>query len=318
MISEKATSQELRIDKLILTVRFMSIHFSRRKLLVGGSAALIASVAQTTAKANQVDRQILTVSGKDPDFAVAVEELYPGLLANSYFQVISPLALLITHKSGPGVRAFSVSWSTTTSTGTYTTAQFYYHAPGSYLKHKSVSTLGSARMDLLQIGDSVLVAPFFNWTPSWYRNNPNPDWKKLVADVEPGDFLVSQLNSATAVNVVLDCTIFSDWKKTGPNQYHFARRLTMRRNAEHDEGLAVYRMLKAGAPDSAVIETLTQHATAPRSSAARPAKRFYDQCRRFQAQVLLRHFQDADRDVFIKALHRLVTQKRTDITKIVA
>jgi len=304
----------------------MSATFSRRRMILAGGAAFIASTVVKAAKGpdpvstslTAPDRELFTLSGTEPKFGAAVEALYPGLQADIYFRLIAPLAILITHRRGPGVRAFSVSWSVTTANGTSTTPLFYYHAPGSAKKHKSTSTLGSARRDIFQAGAAVLVTPFFAWTPNFYQNGPEPDWTKLMSGVKPGDFLVSQLNSATAVNAILDCAIFSDWKKMGPNQHHFARRLIMRRNAEHDEGLAVHRMLKSGATDNMIIETLTRHANAPISKALRPAKRHYDQCRRFQAQVLLRHYQGSDRAVFIKALHRLVTQKMTKIPKSIA
>ena len=305
----------------------MSIELSksRRSVLFGGSSLLVASMLprrgtalQTAASQPVLDRELSTIPGNHRDFGPAVEALYPGLQADPHFGLIAPLAILITHRKGPGLRAYAIAWSITTSAGTYTTPLFYYHAPGSAARHKSVSTLGSARMDILQAGDSVLVTPFFNWTPDFYQNDSKPDWEALVSGVEPGDFLASELPTATEVKVGLDGAVFSDWTSIGPDAHHLRRRVNIRRNAEHNEGLAVYKLLQSGASDGDVIDMLTAHGSAKRSNATKPSQRFYEQSRRFQAQVLLRHFQNADRDTFNKALHRLVRQKSTHIKRLTA
>jgi hypothetical protein len=133
--------------------------------------------------------------------------------------------------------------------------------------------------------------------------------------VEPGGFLVSALPTATAVKVSLDCVVFSDWKITGPDKHNLARRLRSTRNAAHDEGLAVYRLLQAGSADAAIVETLQAHGFAARSSKPEGPAYWYEQARRYQAQVLLLAFQQTDRKSFVKALNRLVSQKKAFITR---
>lgn len=302
----------------------MSINISRRKLVIAGGAALVApavlvrsrkSEAQTSQLAAS-DRGVTTVSGTESGFASALDAQFPGLSADPVFQKLMPLAILITLQSGPGIRAYTVSWSVTTSAGPYQTALFYYVSPGPSAKGKSPNTLRSAQVNILRSGVSRLVTPFFNWTSNYYLANRPPNWDTILKPSEPGTFLVSELINATSVTTSLDAVVFSDWKLLGPDKYLLGDRLRARRNAEHDEAVGVCKLLKAGAPDSAIVEALQSHASAERSSNKSTHIRWYEQNRRYQAQVLLKAFGDADRDTFTKAVTRLRLQKRSLIKRL--
>jgi hypothetical protein len=292
-------------------------------ILAGGAALAAPMVVTGCQRASEdatplsaSDRSVSAISGSDAAFDAALATLYPGLQSDPVFQKIAPLAVLITHQQGPAIRAYSVSWAITTPAGSYETVQYYYDAPGSQRNGRSVSTLGSARPSILQAGASHLFTPFFTWTPEFYQSSPHPDWTTILKPIEPGTFLVSELPKATEVKVSLDGVVFSDWKIVGPDKHHLSRLLRSRRNAEHDEGLAVYKLLKAGASDDVISETLQSHGAVQRSNAKAGSRRWYAQFRRFHAQVLLRHFQDADRPTFTKALVRLVRQRKTVIARV--
>lgn len=298
----------------------MSIRLSRRQVLFTGGA-LVASAAFTGerraeaggASVSESDRAVSAVSGSDPGFGPTVEALFPGLTSDPVFQKIAPLALLVTHQQGPPVRAFSASWAITTPTGTYEAPLYFYVSLGSPATGHILSALGSAQRDILPHGQSRLVTPFSNWTPAYYQSNPTPDWKTVLAPTEPGMFLVSELLNAIQVKVSLDGVVFSDWKKLGPDKHRLHKLIRMRRNAEHDEGLVVHKLIKAGASDSQIVQTLQQHGSAPISSATSPNGRWYEQARKVHAQILLKAFQNADRPTFTKALSRLKTQRKTVI-----
>ena len=304
----------------------MNSKLSRRSIFIPAGTAPKAQGATATASlpatdANGLsasDRAIFAISSSDSRFQSAVGGLFPGLQNDPVFQKIAPLAILITLQNGPAIRAHSVAWQITTPTGSFDTALFSYVSPGSATKGYSVSTLGSARHLTLQPGQSRLVTPFFDWSSSSFQSNPRPNWSTALKLAEPGGFLISELPTATAVRVSLDAAVFSDWKLMGPDRYNLARRLRSRRNAEHDEGLVVYRLLKAGAPNHLIVQTLRSHASAARSSTQNLPLFWYEQARRYQAQVLLRAFGDADRHSFMRAVHRLVTQKNTVITRVSA
>jgi hypothetical protein len=301
----------------------MSIKCSRRNMILGGCAALVAPVlidrdpraAAQSFQLSASDRALSAVSGSDPGFGAAVEALFPGLMSDPVFQKIAPLALLVTHQQGRGVRAFSASWAITTASGTYEAPLYFYVSLGSPAAGHILSALRSARRNILPVGQSRLVSPFFNWTPTYYKNNP-PNWKTVLTPTEPGAFLVSELPTATQVKVSLDGVIFSDWKLIGPDKHSLEYKIRSRRNAEHDEGLVVYKLMKSGAPDSQIVQTLQEHGSAQRSSNKDRNQRWYDRARKVHAQVLLKAFQNADRPTFTKALVRLKKQRKTRITRL--
>jgi len=291
-------------------------------LLVGGGA-LVASAALVSERRVEAgtesfsgpNRSVSAISGSDSDFSSAVGALFPGLVDDPVFQKIVPLALLVTHQQGPAVRAFSVSWAITTSAGTFEVPSYFYVSVGSVVTGHILSSLGSARRDILPSSQSRLVTPFFNWTPAYYQSNPTPDWKKVLTPTEPGAFLVSELLNATQVKVSLDGVVFSDWKMIGPDKHTLGLKIRERRNAERDEGLMVYKLMTKGASDSEIIQALQTDASAARSNRKNLKGRWYQQSRRFHAQVLLRAFQDADRPTFTAALTRLKRQRKTVITR---
>jgi hypothetical protein len=302
----------------------MSVSFTRRKMILAGGAALAAPMLITRdlrANAQGSDlsaseHAVSTIPGSDPRFGSAVEALFPGLMSDPEIQKIAPLAILIAYQEGPSVRAFSVSWEVTTVSGTYEVPLYFYVSLGSPTKGHILSALGSGRRNIIPRGQTRLVTPFFHWTSTSYQKNGVSDWKKALTQTQPGVFLVSDLPNATQIKVSLDGAVFSDWKLIGPDKHELRFRIRARRNAEHDEGLVVYRLMKSGAPDSKIIETLQTHASAPRSTNKNPHLRFYQQARKVHAQILLKAFQTAGRRAFKKALVRLKKQKKTYIKRL--
>jgi hypothetical protein len=294
----------------------MSTRISRRGLFLWTAAPENAPASAGVPGLTAADRAVEVVSGSDKGFAAALQERYPGLQNDPVFQIIAPLALLVSHAKGPAIRAFSIAWRMTTAAGSFETALFSYLSPGPASKGRLSTTLRSARIPVLRAGQTVLVTPYFVWSTAYYQRHPQPDWSKVLTSAEPGGFLVSELPNAISTDVWLDGVVFADWKLMGPNRHRLAARLRARRHAEQDEGLVAYRLLKAGASDSVITDTLASHASAARSSHKKRRRYWYEQARRYQAQVLLRAFASVDKNQFQSALHRLVSQKRTVITRV--
>lgn len=301
----------------------MKTSFSRRKMLLAGSATVIAPFVLSGGRRAVADVGRMAVSdhavsatpGSDPGFGVSLDTLYPRLADDPTFKQIAPLALLVTHQQGPPVLGFSVSWKITTKTGTNEIPLYFYISLGSPAAGHIQSALGSARRNILQIGQSRLVTPFFSWTPDYYLANSPPNWDAVLRPPYPGTFLVSELQTATEVTILLDAVIFADWKMMGPNKHHLGTKIRARRNAEHDVGLSVYRLIKQGASDSEISQTLQTHGWGLMSTETDLKARWYEDSRRFHAQVLLKAFQNTDRTTFTRALTRLTRQRKTLITR---
>ncbi|MBB5061064.1 hypothetical protein HDF16_005800 [Granulicella aggregans] len=292
--------------------------FSRRKLLVGGTAALaLPSVAVEAAtqkpshSLSLADRALTVLTSSDAGFSDKIESLYPGLTRDSRFQTLAPLVLLISHDHGPALRALSMSWTTNTPTGTYETAMFRFAAPGSKRRARAGRTIASAQTDILRKGETRIVTPFFSLSPKAYRKLKD-NWFNEVKHKEPSDFLFTQLQTATAVTAKVEAAVFGDRKFIGEDKHHLVSRLRARRNGEHDEALAVKRLLKAGASDTEISTMLKAHGSAQRPP-NRGAKGWYLMSRKQQAQILHDKFTAMTRPSFAKLVHRLSKVRKTRI-----
>lgn len=300
----------------------MKAKISRRKLILAGGAAAVSPLLllrnrRATAESIRMaasDYAVSVVLGSDPNFSYSLDRFFPGLANDPTFQQIAPLSLVVTHEQGPPVRAFSVSWTISNPTGTSETPLYFYVSLGSPATGHFTSALASARRNILESGQTRLVTPFFSWADRYYSRNAPPNWTAALSRSDPGAFLISESQKATQVAVALDGVLFSDWKLMGPDKHALGWKIRSRRNAEHDEGLVVYKLLKSGAPDSQIIQVLREHGAAQVSMDDH--KHWYWQARRFHAKVLLKAFSDSDRETFTKALVRLKLQRKTLITRV--
>jgi hypothetical protein len=302
------------------------ITFSRRKLLVGSAAAIaLPSLGLYRASADDTapigsglsasDREVSMLSASDSAFADRVGRLYPGLIGDPHYQMLSPLTVLVTVEKGPALRAFTTSWSITTANGTYETPLFHYAEPFSRRRKGNGLTVVSAQTNLLREGESLLITPFFVMSPVRYQKLGS-SWYHLVKPKEPAGFLASQLSAATSVKVSLDAAIFEDRKVAGQDKHHLAVRLRARRNAEHDEAHAVMKLLTSNAADADVAAMLSSHSNAARSSAPK-ANGWYLNARKFHAQLLLELQQSAqDRQTFTKMVLRMSRLHRTNLSRL--
>jgi hypothetical protein len=301
---------------------------SRRGLLTGTAALLGAAtlevVAQGTASPSSAswvstsDREVDFIRAADSRFANLVGELYPGLLNDPEFESIMPLSALIVHKRGRPIKACSLDWAVTTPSGTYQGVIFFYLPPGMRRLQKKGATLSSAQRPLIRRGQCALVMPYGCWSPSYYKGHSQPDWTSLRQKNPTGAFLESQVASAAGGPYIgIDGLIFADNKIAGNDAHNLSRRIRAVRNAQHDESLAIFKLISAGATDTAINARLLAAATLPRLPIDGPP-RWYAQARKHHAQLLLKLAARLDRRRFIKVLRWHKTMRKTVIRKLAA
>jgi hypothetical protein len=296
---------------------------SRRELLVAGGATLAVGsvsakslVRSVTAGDNPTlkaaGREVVTLAPSSANYASAVDSLFPGLMQDLHFQTIAPVSILVTNQSGPPVRGLSVIWSLSTSNGTYEAALRFYCR--SSWRHP-----GTGLRQFLKPGETQLVTPFFVWNPAQYKPRPADQWG--FAKGEAQKLLLRQMGQTLSISAQVDAVVYSDWKLLGPDAEGLGRHMSIRRNAEHDESVAVLKLVKTQAPRAVIAALLTSHHDAdavagtsvPRSDSER---HWYYHARSLQAAALLRTLHKSNRSQFTAVLSRARNRPKTQIARL--
>jgi hypothetical protein len=297
---------------------------SRRHLIGLGAAALAVPYALAGQVGSDIaggsllkttDRELKTYAFTDPEFDSKLGALFPGLASDPKFQMIAPVAIIITHVSGPAVRAYSTCWSTSTASGSYETALFKYSRPG-VRRNGKIRAVSSAQKDILLPGQSILTTPYFNLTPQGYHRLPKA-WHDALLPHEPANFIAAYPSNADGKRVWIDAVVFKDRKVLGVDKHHLAERLRVRRHAEHDVALDMQKLVKSGASHGDIEEALLAKGTAPRSS-ERGKRMWYTQAKKHHAQLLLKKYHSLGPEKFTKLLARVVRIKRTVLPNVTA
>ena len=291
----------------------MKEQLSRRKLLLSGAGASVAAALMqrdsyaVSATGNTPDLQLIPPS--DSRYAELLSQNFPGLQSNPKFTPVAPLTVLLQYNSGPRLAAFSLVWSVNSASGAYETPMFHYSHAGSRRKKKIGAASVSGTRPILRAGHLVLLSPFFAWTPSRYQAGSH-NWGRVNKKAEPGAFMLSEIQNSATVSVTIDAAITKKKLVAGSDKYNLCRRFSIRRNGEHDESLAIYRMLQSSASNQDIQNALNSHATAPRSSKSENVL-WYKQARRSQAEFLLAIFSSFGRDRLLTLVTRAVNQPKT-------
>ena len=244
-------------------------------------------------------RRISAASSADAGFSTALDAHFPGLAGRNEFQSIAPLALLLTNPGSVPVHAYTVCWSIETPTGHYETRRFFCSKPGDRRQGTQGRLLVSGKRPLLTPGGARLVTPYGNWLPKHYQPGASLDWGKTGARGALGHFLQGELARASQPRVWLDAAVFADRRVSGPDQYQLARRFREWRHAQHDESVAIRKLLKQGTAADSIADVLVAHATVPRAGTGTSplggrdwvrveATARYQRARRYHAQFLLK------------------------------
>jgi hypothetical protein len=279
--------------------------------LFGGSAVQAANLS--------AGNLLAVVPVSNPSSAVSVNKLFPGLLSDPGFQKFLPMAFLVSNVSNKPIRAFSSRWTVTDLNGQHQMdVMHYFHrrgergAAGVYWGIKGNRTRFTGRVPVIKAGATRLVTPFFNWSPSFYKKNNNPNWTQILQRRSRPEVDLSELGSeGTSVTMMIGGAITHDGKSLGPYDQDLARVYRVTRNAEHDEALAVLTMVTAGASQAQIKEQLLFHGSGLAFD-IQPNSDLYYRVRQRQAKVLLRRLNKARSDQFVKTLEYLKNRSRTN------
>jgi hypothetical protein len=296
---------------------------SRRNILSLGVAASAAAFlpplfspsvfGEPADLANLKAGELLTVAPvSDPSSAAAVESLFPGLLSDSDFRQLRPLAFLVSNISTKPIRAFSSHWTVRTSNGGYEWNRMHYFYPRGRVGHdgmhwgmKGNRTRVTGNVPIIKAGTTRLVTPFFNWSSSFFNKSDKHNWSKLL--MRRPDIVVPKLaNADTTITMRVDGAITEDYASVGPRDVDLARTFFVTRNAERDEGVAVLNRISNGASPEQVGDYLRRSSEV--DSDMGPTLSTYYSVRQRQAEVLLRRFERAPWDRFLATLEYLRNQ----------
>lgn len=242
---------------------------SRRGAIFAGAAALVATSLGATTKSHAATnnlsirtKKVNILSPSDGRYSSELAASFGSLAKDSVFQQLKPATVIMKNSGSAHVRAISLTWTFHTSTGEHKTTRQYYFTPrfngtGSPKvpgKGDAKRYTGSAK--LIKPNDVRLFSPFFSWS-SGYANSPSrPAWRKLIEKRTENEFLLQQLKSASSVTVELGTVLFGDYTMVGEDTSGLAQRFTAQRNAQHDAGLSVLKMLKDKKSSNDIAATL--------------------------------------------------------------
>jgi hypothetical protein len=303
---------------------------SRRKLITAGaSAGAISLIGSPLVKAgagqasspesSDVNDYLAVTPSSDSSFDSKLGTLFPGLLDDPIFQKIKSHAILITNLTQHKISAYSTHWKVTTATGGYETVlQHYFHPSANLHKSAHYGMKGNkarftGKVPLHSPGTTRLVTPYFNWNASCYRNNPNPNWQKIIEENVSREFFLQELSNATAVQVNVDAIIVNEKSLVGPGAAALARTFRITRNAEHDEALSVSKYIAGGASMKKVKTFLKKHMHQALPSRNPPNHYLYCSVRRRQAVVLLRRLVGVEQAHFLRTINYLKKRPKTTV-----
>jgi hypothetical protein len=304
---------------------------SRRRLItVGaatGAATLLSSAASRAnaatadlgddAKAAKITDFVTLKPSSDTGFVSEVDRLFPGLLSDPVFQQIKSHAVLIANVGKEAVNAYSTHWDITTSTGGYEMLVRHYFHPSAkrprtiHFGLKGNKTRFTGKIPLLTAGETRLVTPYFNWSPSFYRTHPKPNWSRMLSASSSRQLFATELSSATDIEVSIDALIINNRDVIGLDKANLGRVFRVTRNAEHDEANALLKLVKKGVSRDQIAEFLKNRTSVALPSRTNAFRHLYVAVRRRQAKILFRRFKQGTTDQFLRTLKLIKRQPKT-------
>lgn len=303
----------------------MSLTKVTRRQALAAAGAVAAGAAVTAAmprmppvkrrrnRLAKARRMIRFTPASHPKFKQRLERHFPGLSLQAEFGQLAPLAVLVTNAKGPALKALSLTWRLETADGPHESTLFFYHRATSRYPM-------SAQRHLARRRQTILVTPFFNVSRQRFRNGRQPDWSKAREKGEAPAVLLDQMGRARKVRVRVDAAVYSDWRLIGPDHGGLGRHLEIRRNAEHDEAVAMLRLLRDDASWEQITAALKQHRTpeglTPLAVPPGSDHAWYLRARTLQAKLLLRDPQRKQHGALVHTLVALRKHRRTEIRPI--
>ncbi len=303
---------------------------SRRKLIATGIATGAATLLQarpagaarvgqaSSLEVGSVEDFVSVTSPSSPGFASKLEELFPGLLKDPYFQKIQSHSVLISNIGSKPINAYSTHWAVGTASGGYEAMLLHYFHPTSRrprAMHFGVAgnkTRFTGQIPAIKAGSTRLVTPYFNWSPTYYRNNPKPDWKKILSASASRQFFLQEIAKSTSVQVTVDAVIVDHSQVIGQDRAGLGAVYSTTRNAERDEASQLLGFARGGSSRAQMLAVVSQHASVP--PPARDGNHLYNAVRIRQAAVLLRRLNKARPEQFTRTLEYISSKPVTTIS----
>jgi len=236
---------------------------SRRHLMMmlGGLAAAASTLSASSAAAALAARRnrrrgqaivppaaLRLTTSADPGFKAAIDAWFPGLSANRRFARHATYLALVRNVSNDQTLGYTLTW-TSTNQGK---VQEHYRRRVLSARQTSVAARKSRANSApatLAPGGVALVSPMFTWTPETYRQafpagatgrNPlGPKRMQRTQAKRPRAFGFMKRSRHHAVSVRLTGALMLGDGAQGSRGRHLARVQRNRRNASHDEAIAL-------------------------------------------------------------------------------
>lgn len=289
---------------------------SRRQLL-SGVATLpllvhpVAALAMQPLSEANANHTLTAIAAGQEEFDEQVNASFPGLLQDVRFQAVKATAILIHNPTKAKVKAFTVTWAFSTSTGNHETTLIHHTKPGSYLKERHRHAVRSAEKAVLAPGAVRLITPFFSWTPAHYAKHQSTVWARSVPKDTLRVFLANELARSSAVTARLGNVAYRSKKLMSQKDLVFFRHLDIKRNAQHDEAVSVQRRMAAGGSHAEVAALLREHQQGSKLTDRTNKRRYFYYVQRKKAAIRLHRKLTNSPAKFDKHVARLLTSKKS-------
>jgi len=199
----------------------------------------------------QALKGLTLIEPASPAFAENLAIFFPKVASTPSFNQIEPLSVIVLNTGTVSARAYSIIWSIRDSSGQVTASNRVV------VKHAFSNQLPlTGRQIMIAPGEAQLVTPIFDWSSNSIRPHPDPNLLSSALGGFAGLPLFVSARSAASVQAGFDAVIGDDNIVMGPDILHLSSSYLAARNAEHNEGVKVIKLLNAEANSQQIVSTL--------------------------------------------------------------
>jgi hypothetical protein len=158
--------------------------------------------------------------------------------------------VIVRNDTSQGAKAYAIEWHVLDASGTTVTSFVR--------RHMATWLMLPAEARWIKPQDMRLIGPVLNVNPAEYQKYFAANTGVLAQIYQTHHLPL--VPSGGSVQAGIDGVVFADGSFAGPNKLHLWERYVATRNAEHDEALAVFNLMKSGAPQAQVVHVLQRRA----------------------------------------------------------
>jgi hypothetical protein len=229
-------------------------------------------------------------------FEGLLDTYFPGVSSLPNYQALGPFLVIARNDTPLTAKAYAIEWHIHYPDGTISSI---------VTRHFATRLMFPLQMKSIKPQDMRLVGPLLNVNPAEYQKYfvANPG---VLAQIYQAHQLPPVPNGGS-VDAVIDGVIFADGSSAGPNNLHLWERYVAARNAEHDEALAVFNLLKASTPPAEMLQVLRRRLQRGRAAnfPENEEKTWYLEARASTARDLLRIWLRQGSDALLTAANNV-------------